>query len=132
MKRDASTDFGGHLSRLRKERGLSIREVARRAHLDASSVTRLERGLRTPFPETLRVLAPVFDVPLAEMFAAAGYLTPTDLPKMGTYLRVCYGDLSEEAIASIDSYVRRLIEEHGLDPDGPACLEDELATPLKE
>lgn len=132
MTRDASIEFGKYLRRLREERELSTRALARKAELDVAGLVRLEQGKTSARPNTLRALASALEVPSGELFAAAGYLTPSDLPSMSTYLRVCYSDLSDQAVASIDEYVKRLINERGLNPSGPAPFEDETESPSRE
>jgi transcriptional regulator with XRE-family HTH domain len=127
MKRDTPTEFGNYLRELREARNLSIRELARRSGLDNGGLVRLEQGTgsRSPGPKTLRALAIALEVSPGDLFAAVGYLAPSDLPSMSTYLRICHGDLSDETVASINNYVNRLVNEEGLDPDGPDLLEDE-------
>jgi transcriptional regulator with XRE-family HTH domain len=131
MKRDATLQFGEYLQRLRQERKLGVRELARKAHLDAGGLTRLEQGKRSPQPETLRALGAALEVPFSDLFTMAGYVTPSDLPSMSTYLRTRYG-LPEDSIASVDEYIQQLIDEHGLDPNGPAPFEDESENPSKK
>jgi len=64
-------------------------------------------------------------VPLADMFAMAGYVIPYDLPSIAPYLHARYSHLPEETRASVNDYFQRLIDEHGLDPHGPVAYEDE-------
>ncbi|CBG70001.1 helix-turn-helix transcriptional regulator [Streptomyces sp. LBUM 1478] len=128
MKTDATLHFGEYLHGLRHERKLGVRELARRSGIDAGGLTRLERGKITPQPDTLKALGAALDVPFADLFAMAGYVTPSDLPSMSTYLRTRYG-LPEDAIASVDEYIQQLIGEQGLDPNGPMPLEDEIEKP---
>ncbi|MFW5415712.1 helix-turn-helix domain-containing protein [Nocardiopsis sp. CNT-189] len=67
--------FGALLRRLRTQRGLSVRGLANRAVLAASTVSRLERGRRRPRPVVLaalaRGLAPADPEPVREVLAAA-------------------------------------------------------------
>ena len=131
MKRDATLQFGEYLQRLRQDRRLSVRELGRMANLDAGGLTRLERGGISPQPDTLKALSAALEVPLADLFTMAGYVIPSDLPSMSTYLRTRYG-LPEDTIASVDEYVQKLIDERGLDPNGPAPFEDESEIPSKK
>jgi transcriptional regulator with XRE-family HTH domain len=105
MTTDPTNQFGDYLRNLRTRRRLGLRELARKANLDAAGLTRLERGQRTPMPDTLKALAPVLGVPMADLFAKAEYITPSDLPNLSTYLRVRYSDLSEQKLTSIDTYM---------------------------
>jgi transcriptional regulator with XRE-family HTH domain len=125
MTPDTSKGFGNYLQSLRQQRRLGLRELARQADVNPSALTRLEQGKTSPMPETLRALAPVLEVPTSELFAAAGYMVPSELPHMSTYLRVCYGDVSDETVVLIEAYIQRLVNEQGLDPNGPADAEDE-------
>ncbi|MDT0309661.1 helix-turn-helix transcriptional regulator [Streptomyces sp. DSM 44917] len=126
MKHDAGQRFGEYITHLRREKNLSTRRLASLAGIDDGALTRLECGkVRTPRPTTVKALATALDVPLADMFARAGYVIPYDLPDVSTYLRVRYGHLPDEALSSLDTYLRDLIDKHGLDPDGPLSREDE-------
>ncbi|MDQ1039911.1 transcriptional regulator with XRE-family HTH domain [Streptomyces sp. V3I8] len=132
MKQDAMQEFGKYLKRMREVQNISIRELARRSGLDDGGLTRLERGERTPQPNTLKALATALAVPLTDLFAKAGYVTPTDLPSMSTYLQICHGELSDEEIAQVDAYLRRLIDKHGLDVNGPVNSTDEMGEAPKQ
>ena len=67
--------FGTYLRTLRKQRGLTLKHVERVAQVSNAYVSQIERGLRNPpHPEILNRLAKVYEVPLQEMMAAAGYL----------------------------------------------------------
>jgi len=59
------------LRRLRELRSLSQRELANRSGVDVSTINRLEKGIRKPWPRTLRKLAETLDIPVEE-------LVPTD------------------------------------------------------
>jgi len=132
MKRDAAAQFGKHLRRLRQERKLGVRELARKSGVDAGGLTRLEQGKFSPEPGTLKALSAALEVPFADLFTMAGYVTPSDLPSMNTYLHTRYSHLSDDAIASVDEYIQQLIDKHGLDLNGPAPFEDESEKPPKE
>jgi transcriptional regulator with XRE-family HTH domain len=128
MKQDAENQLGNYLKRLREERELSIRGLARKAGINDTGLVRIERGdVRTPRPEKLRRLAMALEVPLADLLAMAGYVVPYDLPSITPYLRARYGHLPEESFTAIDNYLKRLIDEHGLDPQGPLGYEDETS-----
>jgi transcriptional regulator with XRE-family HTH domain len=128
MKQDAENQLGNYLKRLREERKLSIRGLARKAGIDDSGLVRIERGdVRTPQPEKLKRLAIALEMPLADLLAMAGYVVPYDLPSITPYLRTRYGHLSEESLTAIDNYLKRLIDEHDMDPQGPVGFEDETS-----
>ncbi|URM93993.1 helix-turn-helix transcriptional regulator [Actinomadura madurae] len=129
MKHDTPETFSTYLKNLRQQRKLGIRELARKASINPSVLTRLEQGKTSPMPETLRALASALEVPTSEIFAAAGYMSPAELPTISTYLRVRYGDLSDEKVVLVEQYIRRLMDERRLDPNGPADFEDEIEKP---
>jgi transcriptional regulator with XRE-family HTH domain len=71
-----STEFPTMLERLRDERGWSKADLAKRAGLDPSSITRFEQGSRHPDRETVLMLAETMALPLAHrdrLLASAGY-----------------------------------------------------------
>lgn len=127
MNHDAAPQFGEYIKRLRRERKLSMRGLAHEANIDSGALTRIEQGkVSTPQPDTLKALAAALQVPLADMFAMAGYVIPYDLPSIAPYLHARYGHLPEETLASANDYLQKLIEEHGLDPHGPVGSKDEI------
>jgi transcriptional regulator with XRE-family HTH domain len=129
MSQAETQRFGQYIKRLRSERKLGVRELASKAGISHTVLSRLENGKRKPQLNTLKALAPALGVPLADLFAMAGYVGPYDLPSVTPYLRARYGHLSEEALASANDYLERLIDEYGLDPNGPLPFEDETNEP---
>lgn len=74
---DAIGDF---LRRIREEKGLSLREAAKRSGLSHSYINAVERGKHPktkapirPSPETLAGLSKAYNVPYQELMIAAGY-----------------------------------------------------------
>lgn len=127
MTQDQMHRFAAYMTRLRKEQKLSIRGLADKAGMDSGALTRIEQGkVHTPRPETLRSLASALQVPLADLFLAAGYAIPYDLPSMTPYLQARYGHLPEETLAAANDYFTRLVGEHDVDPNGPDGLKDEI------
>ncbi|MFK4102896.1 helix-turn-helix domain-containing protein [Streptomyces sp. NPDC019531] len=112
MEDGTNNGFGGYVKQLRQERQLSIRELAARIGLDSGALTRIEHGkVATPRPGTLRGLATALDVPPADMFARAGYVTPEELPDLATYLRLRYGNfLSEDMCILAERYLQQMLE----------------------
>jgi transcriptional regulator with XRE-family HTH domain len=69
-------EFPGMLESLRDERGWSKADLAKRAKLDPSSITRFEQGSRHPDRETVLLLAETMALPLTHrdrLLAAAGF-----------------------------------------------------------
>ncbi|MCM3714567.1 helix-turn-helix domain-containing protein [Alkalihalobacillus oceani] len=56
-------DIGKKVEKYRKEKGWSIRELARIAEITPSMLSQIERGLANPSITTLRVVAKALDVP---------------------------------------------------------------------
>jgi len=68
-------DLGNYLLNARKERRLSLKKVEKMAGVSNAYLSQLERGRRNPpHPDILKKLARVYEVPLNELLAAAGYL----------------------------------------------------------
>lgn len=60
----SSFNPGTHLKKLRKERGYSLREVARRTDLTASFLSQVEHGISSVSLDSLARIAEAMDVPL--------------------------------------------------------------------
>jgi hypothetical protein len=91
-----------------------------------SNVIRLEQGaIASPRPDTLKSLADVLQLDLADVYAAAGYVQPQGLPSFAPYLRSKYGKLPASAQAELERNFARIAEKYGYDPNGPAPGEDE-------
>lgn len=63
-----SINVGQRLRALREERGISMRELARRSNLSANALSMIERGLTSPSVSTLTKLAEAMEVPITAMF----------------------------------------------------------------
>ncbi|BFG71012.1 hypothetical protein KACHI17_18930 [Sediminibacterium sp. KACHI17] len=66
--------FGEHLTKLRKERELSIHQLAHASDLEYSHVQRIEKGKVNVALTTLSSLAQGLDMSLEELFS--GFITP--------------------------------------------------------
>lgn len=69
----AALETGSRISALRRQRGVSLSELARRADVGKATLSGLESGTRNPTVETLYAVAGVLGVPLAA-------LLPTTVP----------------------------------------------------
>lgn len=68
-------ELGNYLLNVRKDRRLSLKKVEKLAGVSNAYLSQLERGRRNPpHPDILKKLAKVYEVPLNELLAAAGYL----------------------------------------------------------
>jgi transcriptional regulator with XRE-family HTH domain len=66
------------LRRIRTERGVSVREVARKVGVDPSYVSRVERGEKHASPTFRQRLAEHYDLPPDDLALAAGQV-PADI-----------------------------------------------------
>lgn len=73
---DGATGLGPRLRQLRNARGLSVRELARRAGCSASLVSQVERGVTTPSASVVYALANELGISLDFLFGAGDPPTP--------------------------------------------------------
>lgn len=126
MNNEQSLQLGRLLKQARIEHQLSAREVADRSGMADSNVLRLEQGaIASPRPDTLKSLADVLELDLADLYAAAGYVQPQGLPSFAPYLRSKYADMPASAAAELEESFSRIAAKHGYDPNGPKPGEDE-------
>jgi len=123
-KRQAIT-LGQLLRQRRAELGYSLRTVEQRSGVRNNTISRFEQGeFATPAPEKLARIATALELPLEQVYGAAGYAVP-DLPAFKPYLRTKYGELSDDDINAIERYATRLARKRGVSLTGPAQGEDE-------
>ncbi|MGA8868067.1 MAG: helix-turn-helix transcriptional regulator [Candidatus Sulfotelmatobacter sp.] len=73
--REAMESFGAYMRRLRKSKGLTLKQVETQAKVSNAYISQIERGLRNPpHPDILKRLARAYDVQHRELLIAAGYL----------------------------------------------------------
>jgi transcriptional regulator with XRE-family HTH domain len=67
--------FGPYMRKLRKQRGLTLKQVEKAAHVSNSFLSQVERGVRNPpKPDILNRLASTYSVPAQDLMEAAGYI----------------------------------------------------------
>lgn len=115
----------GQLVRDRREAlGLSLRQLGQRIGTTDTTVMRIESGeIANPRGEVLRALAEALEVPSADLFAAAGYTIPTELPSFRPYLRTKYGELPDQALRELERNFADIAKRYG--STEPAPGEDE-------
>jgi transcriptional regulator with XRE-family HTH domain len=65
-------EFGGNLRDIRAKRGLSLREACEKAHISATGLLRIERGVRdNPKLDTLMAIAEALNVKIVITHNAA-------------------------------------------------------------
>jgi len=118
-RRADGTPLGKFIVAQREKQGISLNELARRAGVDPSSVSHIERGeTSNPPVATLRALAKGLGIPVAEIYAKAGVTKPSDLPTIEPYLRTKYGrELPAAARAEVAASFAAIAKKYGLDTD---------------
>lgn len=109
--------FAEYLKNLRREKGLSLRELAERSGVSNAYISQIERGKRgVPSPDVLEKLAAGLGVSYAELMRAAGYW-----PKLADLeaLAASRGDgrvleeLPPEAVKSLEEFLEYLLAKYG-------------------
>lgn len=96
-----------------------------------TSIQRIEAGetAEPPRATVLAALAPHLNLPLADLYVAAGIQQPTELPSFTPYLRSRYRDLPASAQAELEQSFRDVMSRYGFDnangATGPLDGEDE-------
>lgn len=117
----------GHL--VRKERiaqHLSAQTVADRAGINKSTLIRIENGdIANPTVDSLKHIGDVLDIPVADLYTAAGWLPSSQLPTPAIYLKAKFKHLPPSAIAEIETHIERIAATHDRAASGPQPGEDE-------
>jgi transcriptional regulator with XRE-family HTH domain len=114
------------LRETREGLGISGRELAKRSAITPSNIVRLEQGaIANPRPETLKAIADVLGLDLADVYAAAGYVQPNGLPSFAPYLRSKYADLPAGAKQELERSFKAVAKKYGYEPGGPTPGQDE-------
>lgn len=123
MTDDERTQLAGTIRSARQERGLTAREVARRAGVDVGVITKLERQeIGQPRVENVRAIAAVLGIPLGDIYAMLHWLPREELPTLRPYMRAKYAELPDTAVTEIEQLVDNLTRRYGT---GPRDHEDE-------
>ena len=61
--------MNGNLKRLRRERALSLSDLAEMAKLSRVTINRIENGKQIPMPKTIRKLAKALNIKVEELMA---------------------------------------------------------------
>jgi len=70
------SELGDEIKRIRGERGISQRTLARKAGLSNTTLAYIEAGETNPRPDTLEKIAKALDISYEELLIKAGYLSP--------------------------------------------------------
>jgi transcriptional regulator with XRE-family HTH domain len=127
MEPDQAAELGQVLRTRRQALGLSTRQLSALSGVNDITIVRIELGrFAAPRADKLAKLADALGLRLADIFALAEYVAPSQLPTLQPYLRSKYRDLPPEALADIERYATRLAKRHGVALEGPIDGEDEL------
>jgi len=119
MEPDRATALGQVLRARRQELGLSTRQLSAQAGVNDVTIVRIERGeFASPRPDKLSRLADALGLRLADIFAMADYVAPTQLPTLAPYLQAKYPGLPDDAVAAIGRYAARTAKQHGINLEG--------------
>lgn len=109
--------LGDYLRQLRESAGMPVRGLAATAQVDASWLSKLERGLiAEPSPRMLWRLAQALDIEVAELHRAAGY--GERLPGLAPYLRAKY-DLPDDAITQLEAHFQLINDKYAKEKGDP-------------
>jgi transcriptional regulator with XRE-family HTH domain len=75
--------LGSYLKRLRREKGITLVQLAKTSGISIGYISELERSWRTnPHPNILKKLSSAYGVPFQEIMEAAGYLVKDEKPQV--------------------------------------------------
>ncbi len=111
----------------RISQGLSASELARRAGVQTSTITRLEAGqFQHPSPETLVSVARVLEVSASDLFACLNWMPKEQLPSFTPYLRAKYGALPTQVQEKLENHFTKVVRRYGYECNGPEPGQDEF------
>jgi transcriptional regulator with XRE-family HTH domain len=129
MTPEQTNQLADVLRAARKQAGLSVPEVSRRAGVDRGTLWRIEHGKNAkPMAKTLIAIGEVLGIPSGDLFAIAPWASAHELPTIRPYLRTKYRDLPPEAVSEIEAEFDAIARKHGVSfdrDDGPKDGEDE-------
>lgn len=121
---NSESTLGQLIRQRRSVLGLSLYQLGERTGITDTTIMRIESGkTANPRGEVLRALAEALELPLADLFAAAGYAAPRELPSFRPYLRAKYKDLPPQAVTELEITFADIARRYGT--RGPAPGEDE-------
>lgn len=109
----ATRQFADFIAARRKERGLTLPQLAEQIGVSKSNLYYWETGRWMPKPDQFEPLARALDVSYEDLFALAGYGHYEELPTFTPYLRAKYGALPDEALAEAEAFFDELTRRYG-------------------
>lgn len=102
-------DLGRVIARARVRKGLSVRDLAAKAGVDKTWLSRIEQGRReSPAPDRLTRVAEILEIEPERIDRLTKGALNAALPGVQVYFRAKYG-LTPEETAQIERYVKRYI-----------------------
>lgn len=120
--------LGQLLAAARNAAGLSYGKLEQITGITKATLYKLEQGsIATPNPTMLPQLAKALNLPLADLYASAGYEQPQSLPTFSPYLRSKYKHLPLKARDELAEAFERITTKYGYDAEqtGPSPGQDE-------
>lgn len=109
--------IGEEIRKLRKEKGLKLREIERETDISQGYLSQIELGDRNVSPEKLSILSKVLGVSKLHLYKFAGYLDETDILELvdeNKRLREALGFYANENnYFVIDMHERSRVHEEG-------------------
>jgi transcriptional regulator with XRE-family HTH domain len=113
MNDERARRLGEYIKAHREAQNLTILTLASRAGIDDGGLSRLEHGkVPYPRPNTLCAVATALHLPLADLYALAGYVVPDELPSIKPYLHAKYAELPEDVITELCDEIDYACEIH--------------------
>ena len=133
MDKDQAKSFGELIRRRRQELGLSTHDLGKLVGTRNSTIMRIEQGaFAAPRPDKLARIADALHLNLADVYAKAGYLVPTELPGFHAYLPARYRELPQDAVDELTHLFEDLVTRHKLDVDPVPASEGEASEAIAE
>ena len=111
IKKDAQYHFGDKLRNVRERRGITLKEVADKAHVSESLVSQIERNRVSPSIDTLLSIADVLGVDLYYLFSGYRQKRQVDLVRRDERQRLECSGVSYSQL----SLMRGSAEEHEIE-----------------
>ena len=100
-----ATLLGDLLKQQREAAGLSLHQAGVELAVSRPHLSKLERGVCAhPSPLILMAAAKMYGTRLADLYAAAGYLSPSELPSFATYVHTTCRDLPDAAVCELTDF----------------------------
>lgn len=110
----ARESVGAVLKRARAESSLSYGDLSKKTGIARGQLFKLEQDqVKKVNPAHLAILAEPLGVSLYQLYAAAGYATPSALSHLGPELEDRLRQLPPDALKRLDGYIERLADEYG-------------------